>query len=80
MTHIGHTANIKKKHDQLRHLTELSELPAVQPPSCLESCIVEMHRCCLCTGHQATEKKNVIMITNLDCLNIGVTAHLKHYQ
>lgn len=42
------------------HLTELSELLAVQPPSYLECCSMEMHRCYLCTGHPATKSKNTV--------------------
>lgn len=60
MSCTGHAANILKK-SQLMHLTELSELFAVQPPSCLECCSTEMHRCCLCTGHPATKSKNTVI-------------------
>lgn len=43
------------------HLTELSELFAVQPPSYLECCSTEMRKCCLRTGHPATKSKNTVI-------------------
>lgn len=58
------------------HLTELSELLAVQPPSCLESCSMEMHRCCLCTGHPATKSKNTVITETAQNLELLPTKNI----